>query len=219
MPTKPYGSIYDNSTARSVGNIVDDPIGNQFLTVGSANKRTLIGGSGQAGLVGDQTVNARNAKNIVWSSEGYNFNGATMAAVTVAAKKATGTSATQTSTSVLPSGFTIPTLLDFSPYSTLMIVINLTAITGTSMQFELDLVDDTAGPNVISVWKPTALTAAGGYITNIGLSASGTVPTPPAGYIFANVAMCPGAQGKFVWTNIATTVATWTAVIYGINSN
>jgi hypothetical protein len=217
MPNKPYGAIYDGSTARTVGNVIDDPAGNQFLTVGSANKRTIVSGSGQASLVGDATMNHRGAKNIVWSSEGYTYNGVAVTAVTVAAKKTTGASTVQTTTAPLPGGFTLPATLDFSAYSTLVLIVNLSAITGTSIQFELDLIDDAPTPNVIAIWKPVALTAAGGYVVNLGLTATGTTPTPPSGYTFTNIPMCPGAQGKFVWTNIATTVATWTAIIYGIN--
>jgi hypothetical protein len=217
MPNKTYGLIYDGSTARAIGNVIDDPVGNQFLTVGSANKRALVSGSGQASLVGDQTVNHRGAKNVVWSADPYTYNGCPIAGVTVAAKKATGTSAAQAAVSATPSGFTVPALLDFSPYSALMIIVNLLTITGTSIQFELDYVDDAATPNVIPIWKPTALTAPGGYIINVGLAATGTPPAAPAGYILTNIPMCPGAQGKFVWTNIATTVCTWSAVVYGIN--
>lgn len=216
MNIRPYQQWYDGSTARTIGMIGDNPTNNEFLLIGTANRRVQLGTNNQAYAIGDLAVNNRGAKNIIWSSEGYIWNGITMSAVTVANKKLTGSSATQSTTLTLPSGLTVPTTLDVSPYRAVVAVVSLLTITGTSFQPEIDILDDAATPNVIPVWKPTAATAATNYYTNIGLEATGTAPTI-TGWTTTLIPVSPGAQIKFAWTNVATTVCTWTAYLYGIN--
>jgi hypothetical protein len=215
MPTvRPYSQVYDGSTARTIGTIVDNPVATEFLPVAAASKRTLLGANGQPYAVADMAINHRGAKNIIWSSEGYTWNGVSISALSVNAKKATGSSATQSTTTTLPTGITVPATLDVSAYREVVAVVSLLSITGTSFQPEIDILDDAA--SVIPIWKPTAATAATNYYVNIGLAASGTAATV-SGWTCTNIAMSPGAQIKFAWTNVATTVCTWTVYLYGIN--
>jgi hypothetical protein len=211
---RPYQQWYDGSTARTIGMVGDNPTNNEFLLIGTANRRVQLGTNGQGYAIADLAVNNRGAKNIIWSSEGYTWNGVPISAVTVANKKATGSSATQSTTSTLPSSITVPTVLDVSPYRAIVAVVSLLTITGTSFQPEIDILDDAA--SVIPVWKPTAATAGTNYYINIGFEATGTAPTV-SGWTVTNIPVSPGAQIKFAWTNVATTVCTWTAYLYGIN--
>jgi hypothetical protein len=221
MPTvRPYQQVYDGSTARTIGTVVDNPTNNEFLPVGAQNRRAVLGTNQQGYSVSDMGVNPRGAKNILWSSEGYVTNGITVSALTANQKKATNTTATtiattQTLPTQAPNAVTLPTTLDVSAYSGIVIVVNLTAITGTSIQFEYDFVDDAA--NTVALWKPTALTAAGGYITMISQYATASAPSGPSGWTFANIAFPQGPQGRFAWTCTAVTADTWTAYIYGLN--
>src|SRR5258708_6683671 len=108
----------------------DYPQGPRFINLAAVNPRTILGGDGGSYEVSDQTVSPRGSKNVIWSSEGYTFNGNTIAALSAAQKKVTGTHATNIG---------VAGALDFSPYRNLTLAINLTTFTGgTSIQFELD---------------------------------------------------------------------------------
>lgn len=222
MITRPYQQVYDSSTARTISPMLDNVVNNEFVTSGAQNRRALLNSNGQAYPVADMGVNPRGAKNIVWSSEGYIWNGVTISALTTNQKKATNSSTTtiattQTLPNVAPNAISLPTTLDFSAYGGgLLLVVNLSAITGTNIQFELDTIDDAGTPNVIPLWKPAAATAATSYLVMISPYATGTAPTI-SGWTVTNVPFSPGVQGKFAWTASSLTAVTWTAFIYGLN--
>jgi len=221
MPnTRPYQQIYDGSTARTIGTVTDNPASSEFLPIGAQNRRAVLGTSGQGYGISDLGTNPRGAKNIIWSSEGYTWNGVTITPLTANQKKATNSSTStiataQTLPNVAPNAITLPTMLDVSAYSGIVLVVNMSAITGTSIQFEYDFMDD-AG-NAVALWKPTALTAAGAYITMISQYSTASAPSGPSGWTFANIAFPQGPQGRFSWTCSAVTAITWTAYLYGLN--
>lgn len=199
-----------------------------FLPRAGANTRTITGADGNTYTVADATVNPRGAKNIVWSSEGYTgSNFATpVAALTAAQKKASGNQATNAGSGAI---------LDCSAYSNLLLMINVSAFTGgtsPTIQFEFDMLDDTATPVSLALWKPTALSAAGSQLVGIGTgmafaqaaSAPSTAATgfgavaAPSGWTFYPIALPVGPNGQFAWTVTGSpTAITWTAWIYGLH--
>lgn len=232
MPQKrPYGAIFDNTLDIPLPLQVDDPVGLQLLSAAAANKRTIAGGDANLYDVADQTVAVRGTKSIIWSSEGYTHRGVTVPALTTNQKKATGSSATNIAAAVPPTGMTLPTTLDFSPYKNLTLVINLSAITGTSIQFELDTQDDSATPVSLALWKPAALTATASTLTMVGpglaypqAAAAPTAPATgfgaiavPSGWTYYSIPLSFLPTGAVAWTVISLSVATWTAFLYGSN--
>lgn len=230
MPQKrPYGLWFDNTLDIPIQSQVDDPAGLQFIPAAASSKRFVAGSDGNVYLVADQSMNIRGSKAIVWSSEGYTTNGIAVPALTVNQKKATGSSATNIAGATVPSGMTLPTTLDLSPYRNLTLVVNLSTLTGTSIQFEIDAQDDSATPVVMPIWKPTALTATGAMLVNVGpgvafpqaAAAANTAPTGfgaiavPSGWTYYAIPFCFPPTGSIAWTVTSVTAATWTAFLYG----
>lgn len=217
-----------------VSNQVESALNTVFLPASAANYRTVINGSGQTQAMADTAVGIRGSKQIIWSSEGFtNSNGVVFPAVTTNQKKATNTStgtnmaapsATLSGGSPVPSGWTTPAAIDFSPYKSLLFLLNVTTVTGTSMQWELDFLDDTGTP-VVFAFKTTALTAAGQLVMNIGRGATTQASSPPTSYgAFTDVAgtlvyplsIDPAPQGQIAWTASSITACAWTGWLYGI---
>jgi hypothetical protein len=199
-----------------------------FLPQAGTNTRTIVGADGNSYVVADATVNPRGAKNIVWSSEGYtgvNFK-TPVAPLTAAQKKASGNQATNAGSGVI---------LDTSAYSNLLLMINVSAFTGgtsPSIQFEYDVLDDTATPVSFALWKPAALSVAGALFVGIGAgmafaqgaSAPSTAATgfgaiaAPSGWTYYSIALPVAPNGQFAWTVTGSpTAITWTAWIYGLH--
>jgi len=233
---RPYNTPFDNSGDIPIQTVGDDPANLRFLPAPAVNARTIFGGDQQSYVVGDVAFSPRGSKNVIWSSEGYTTNGYTVPALTAVQKRATGSAntnialATFAGTSTLlatpPSG-----VLDFSPYRAVVLMVNLSAITGTSIQYELDTQDDSGTPVVLPLWKPAALIAAGSLFTVAGTgvafdqaaaaaatapSASFAVIAVPTGWTYALLPFPFAPNGNFQWTAVALTVATWTAWLYGI---
>lgn len=232
-PQRPYPQEYDQYANTPVQTQLDNPLTTEFLPMAAANRRLLPAGNGNAYAVADGSVNIRGSKQIIWSSEGWtSVHGLVYPALTTNQKKATGTSAlnhtgpTFNSSATLPSGITIPTYIDFSPYRSLLLLINFISITGTSVTFELDYLDDTATPNAYA-FKTTALTGAGQIILSIGPDA-GDYPINPAPTGFGDIAVVSGTviypvpislapQGQVAWTVSSVTAAAWNGWLYGIS--
>lgn len=228
--SRPYFVWYDSTADNVLPLQGDNPAGSEFLPIGSANRRSVLSGNGNNYAVGDMTVAPRGVKSIVWSSEGYTVNGNVIPALTVAQKKATGSQVTN-------AGGTIGTIagaLDTSAYRDLILFVNFISFTGgTSIQFEYDFLDDAGTPASVAVWKPTALTAAGQQLVNIGsntpflqaAAAAATAPSAsfgsmslPAGIIAYSVPLMLPPNGQFQWTVVGTmTTCVWTAFIYGVS--
>ena len=232
MPQKrPYGAIFDNTLDIPLPQQVDDPINLSLVAAAATNRRTLAGGDSNLYDVADQAVAIRGTKSIIWSSEGYTHRGVTIPALTTAQKKATGSSATNIAGATPPAGFTLPTTLDFSPYRNLTLVINMSAISGTSIQFELDTQDDSATPVVLALWKPTAITAPAATLTEVGpglpfaqaASAPSTAATgfgaiaAPSGWTYYSIPISFLPTGSVAWTVVSLTSISWTAWLYGSN--
>lgn len=235
MPSKrPYGQWFDNTLDIPVQAQVDDPAGLQFIPTAASNKRNIQGSDSNVYMVADHAMNPRGAKNIIWSSEGFSYNGVTIPAVTTAAKKVTGAATGTGSNFALAtyvSPMVAPTVLDLSPYRSISIMINLSAITGTSIQFEFDFLDDSGTAVTLPLFKPAALTSTASILVSIGpgvafAQASAAPSTAAAGfgaisvpsgwtYYSYPVALVPNAA--FAWTNVSTTACSWTAWIYGNN--
>jgi hypothetical protein len=215
MPQKrPYLSWFDSSLDIPVQQQGDDPAGLQFVPIAATNKRTITGGDSNPYVVSDLGVNARGSKSVIWSSEGYTYNGVTVAALTANQKKATGSH-------VANAGGTLGTVagsLDLSPYRAVSLFVVLTSFTGgttPNFQPELDFIDDAGTPNVIAVFKPSAVTAATSWITNAGLGLSTATIT---GFTVTNVGTPVLPNGQIQWTITgAPTAVAWTGILYGIN--
>lgn len=199
-----------------------------FIPRAGANTRTITGADGNTYTVADATVNPRGAKNIVWSSEGYTgTNFATpVGALTAAQKKASGSQVTNAGTGAV---------LDCSAYRSLLLMVNLASFTGgtsPTIQFEYDVLDDTATPVSLALWKPAALSAAGSLYVGIGAgmafaqasSAPSTAATgfgaiaAPSSWTYYSIPLPVGPNGQFAWTVTgAPTAIAWTAWIYGLN--
>lgn len=228
MPNRrPYGMLYDQYANTPVQSQLDSPATTEFLPPAASNRRAIVGADGNVYYVADESVTTRGAKNVVWSSEGFTLNGVTVPALSALQKRTTGSQNTSLAAATPPSGFTMPTILDCSPYKALSLIVSLTAITGTSIAFELDFQDDSTSPLSFAVWKPAALTAAtSNYLISVGPGVGFPPGTIPTGYAAANVptnwtyvpipiALPPNAQ--FQWTATALTAVTWTAWVYGVN--
>ncbi|MFL5623980.1 MAG: hypothetical protein ACJ788_00100 [Ktedonobacteraceae bacterium] len=212
---RPYFQWFDGTLSQPIQQQGDDPLNAQFVPYGVANQRALTGKDNNLYTVADMTTNNRGAKNIIWSSEGFNDNGVTIPALTANQKKATGSH-------IANAGGALGTVagsLDFSPYRALGVIAVLTSFTaGTtpSLQFEIDFIDDAGTPNVVPIWKPTAATTATSYITGIG-QGLGTVPTV-TGFTVLSLDFPVLPNGQFQWTVVGgPTAIVWSAVLYGIN--
>ena len=196
----------------------------EFLSTPASNRRAHVDGNGALYFSGDETVHARGTKAILWSSEGFTREGVTYPALTAAQKRATGSSALTFAGSVvpaanvsgtLPQGFTLPTSVDTSLYNSLTLVITVLTLTGTSIQFELDALDDVSPtPNSVALVKPTALTAPGSLYISMSSNA-GTAPSLTSPAVAVNVSVNVPAQAQIAWTATALTACTWNAFLYG----
>jgi hypothetical protein len=215
---------------------LDSPETNEFATQRAENIRSVIGAKRALYHVADGSVAPRGTKRIVWSSEGYAYRGAKIPVLTANQKKATGSATTNSSLAKLPdgtslpSGFTVPSVLDFSPYRYLQLFLVFTSVAGSgtpSLQFELDFLDDTSPtPGKIAIWKPAALTAAANLIVNIGpdlqypLAATPSdyvAPAVQAGWTISSIPTLLTPNGSIAWTAAGTvTSAVWTAWLYGM---
>jgi hypothetical protein len=170
-----------------------------FAFQAAANLRTINGV-----LIADKTFTHRGSKSVLWSSEGYTFEGgASLPALTAPQKLASGTHNTN-------AGGTAP--LDLSPYRSLLLLVSLATLSGgssPSIQFGLNFLDDTT-PTAESfpVWSPSALTAAGKSVAAIGPGCTNA----------GSVAMALGPNGAFFWTVAGgPTTCEWKAWLYGVN--
>lgn len=168
-----------------------------FSLQAAANFRTINNRK-----VSDATVTHRGSKNLIWSSEGFTVNNVTLQALTAAQKRASGNQNINLAGAVL----------DLSPYKRLLILANLTGISGgssPSLQFALNYLDDTTGTaGVFPIWTPSAMTATGVLSVGIGPGCSGS----------GAVTLPVGPNGQFTWTvSGGPTTLTWTAWIYGLN--
>lgn len=221
---RPYFQGFDG-TADEVPLQVDSPQNLAFAAVAGTNYRTILGADGNSYVVMDMGVTTRGMKNVIWSSEGYVTPlGVTVNALTAAQKKATGNQATNIGGTAI---------LDFSPYKTVGIMINVSTFTGgTSIQFELDYLDDSASAVNLALWKPAALTGTGAYFTSIGpgmaFAEAATAPatastgfnaiTVPSGWTYTSIPLALMPNAQFAWTIVGTfTALAWTAWIYGMN--
>lgn len=241
MNKRPYLMWYDGSGDAPIQQQVDDPQHLQFVPQGAANPRSILGADGLPYTVGDGTHTIRAAKNIIWSSEGYvsqgssYTSGVTIPALTANQKKATG-SAISASTGNIGTllGLTPPPL-DFSAYRTIAVVTNVVSFAGgtsPSIQFELDVQDDTGTPVSFPLWKGAAATAAAGNFVALGANLmfpeAATAPaaaptgfgliTVPASWTWTVIGLPFLPQGNFQWTVVSNpTAIVWSAWIYGIN--
>lgn len=230
MPQKrPYFQWFDGTLDIPIQAQVDDPAGLQFLPTAASNKRNIAGSDSNVYMVADHAVNPRGAKSVIWSSEAYTYNGVAVPALTVNQKKATGSSATNLGAATPPTGMTLSTTLDLSPYRNIVLAVNLSALTGTSIQFELDMLDDSGTPVSLPIWKPAALTATGSLYVTAGpgvafpqaAAAPSTAPTNygaiavPSGWTYYFLPMGLFPNGQFAWAVSSVTAASWTAWLYG----
>jgi hypothetical protein len=227
---RPYQQIYDQ-----IGNVpisggqLDSPLTEEFVTIEAKNVRTLIDAQNRTYDVGDTAVSPKGTKHIVWSSEGFTYRGLAIPALTATQKKASGTIATNFGAAPShPSKLVIPSVLDFSLFRYLQLVVVFTSFTSgstPSIQFELDFLDDTSTPNKFVVWNPAALTSAGSFLVDVGPGLSvppASAPTGyanttvPTGWTVYNIPYVVSPNGTFSWTVTGTpTAAVWTAWLYG----
>lgn len=231
-PQRPYSQEYDQYANTPVQGQVDNPLTTEFLPVAALNRRVVPAGNGNAYALADQAVSLRGSKQIIWSSEAFtNAAGIAFPALTTNQKKATGTSALNLASptfqsGTVPTGVTVPTTIDFSPFRAILLLINVSAITGTSMTFEIDFLDDSGTPNTYAL-KAAATTATGQIIMAIGTGVGGFPPgSAPTGYGVAAVAgstliypvQIPLApQGQIAWTASSITAFAWNGWLYGIS--
>lgn len=233
MNKRPYFLYYDGTADVPITDQVDHPTTLEFLPGAGANRRTIAGSDGNVYVVADRTVVPRGNKSIIWSSEGYTTNGVSIPALTTAQKKANGSAATNINAAIsagnVPSGMTVPTTLDFSPYRNLTLMLNLSALTGTSIQFEIDMLDDSGTPVSLALWKPAALTGAASVLVSIGpgvaFPQAATAPSTaatgfgaiaaPSGWTYYSIPLSFPPNGSFAWTVSSVTATSWTAFLYG----
>lgn len=225
MNKRPYTVYFDASADIPIQQQVDDPANLRFVPQAGANARSITGLDGNTYVVMDETVNPRGTKALIWSSEGYTTNGNTITALTANQKKATGNQATNIGAGAV---------LDFSAYRNLLLVANLVSFTGGSsptIQYEIDVQDDTGTPVSIALWKPAALSAAATAYVAIGMglpftqaasapntAASGfAAVAAPSGVTYYSIPLPFTPQGQFAWTVTgAPTAIVWSANLYGI---
>ena len=233
--SRPWFSWFDGTADIPISTAGDNPANTEFLPIQGVNRRVITGGDTKSYAVGDLTVASRGAKNIIWSSEGYTSNlNVVVPALTANQKKATGSHVTNAGGTIS----TVASALDFSPYRAAHAVIVLASFTGgasPSFQPEIDFIDDAGTPNVIPLWKPSAVTSATSWWNVLGQGL--VLPETPLTAAANNVAMATGftsfaaitgwtltsiplpllPNAQFQWTiaNTPTAVA-WTAFIYGL---
>lgn len=226
---RPYSQLYDNNDTSPVGGQLDSPLTTEFVTTSAENVRSVIDSVGRIYRLGDAGVAPRGTKRILWSSEGYNYRGIAVPALTTAQKKTSGSITTNISAAPSKPGFTIPANLDFSSCHYLSLVVILSALSGgtsPSIQFELDFLDDTPStPGKFAVWNPAALTAAGNNLVQVGPAMSVPPSTAPTGYANSvvpsnwtvySIPYVVLPQGTFSWTVTGSpTTCAWTAWLYG----
>lgn len=226
----------DSSSARNPALQGDSPSTTEFLPIGVSNRRAINVGlaTNPNGAVyqGDLNVVPRNAKNIVWSSEGCTVGATnTQIVALTAAQKILAT--TGKSDLTAPGGG----ILDVSAFRNLVLMVNVASFTAgssPSIQFELDLLDDTAvTPNSYALWKPAALTAAGSWIVSLGVgngvlqaAAAPTAATTGfaaltnsiSGLTIESIPLAFPPNARFAWTVTGTpTAISWQAFLYGIH--
>lgn len=248
MNKRPYTMWFDNSADLPIPTQGDNPQNDQFVPISAQNIRTVYDSGAQPYTLAEMGINPRGAKNIIWSSEGYTTDkGITVPALTTTQKKTTGSFATNFSTTLATIGgtalgslspaLTAPTSLDFSPYKNLVLVLNLASLTGTSITFEVDMVDDAGTPNTIPYWKSAALSGATKYVVHLGtgipltqvetVTSGASIVTTVAGtdvlsattigWSMAAIPFPLLPQGNFQWTISSVTADAWTAILYGMN--
>jgi len=249
MNKRPYTLWYDNSADLPVPTQGDNPQNDQFVPIAAQNVRTVYDSTATPYTLADMGINVRGGKNIIWSSEGFvTASGITVPALTATQKKTTGSFATNfssalatiggTALSALSPALTAPTYLDLSPYKNLLLILNLSSITGTSIQFEIDMVDDAGTPNSMPIWKPSAFTSASNQawyvamgmglpLTQVTAVTSGSsiqtdatgfsVLSAPTGWNIATIPLPLAPQCNFQWTISSVTADAWTAFLYGMN--
>jgi hypothetical protein len=228
MASRDYTQVHDD-----IGPIqgqLDNPVAREFTTQAAENVRSIVASNGRITRIGDGAVVPKGTKRIIWSSEGYTYRGVTIPALTAAQKKATGSVATNISAASLPTGFTLPTTLDLSPARYLALVVSYTSLTGGSsptIAFELDLLDDSAGPIKFPVWNPAAFSGATPILSyvNVGPGLTSPPASAPTGYANQTIAtnwtvyMVPLVllpNGNLTWTVTGSpTAASWIAELYG----
>lgn len=228
MASRNYTQIHDD-----IGPIspqLDSPTTREFVTQAAESVRSVVAKDNKTTRIGDASVAPRGTKRILWSSEGYTYRGVSIPALTAAQKKVTGSVATSIAAASPPTGFTIPNTLDLSPARYLALVVGYTSLTGGSsptIAFELDLLDDSAGPIKFPVWNPAAFSGAtpiNAYV-NVGPGLTSPPASAPTGYANQTVAtnwtvyMVPLVllpNGNFTWTVTGSpTAASWIAELYG----
>jgi hypothetical protein len=259
MNKRPYLQWFDATLDIPIQDQVDDPANLRLTPVAAANARSILGGDGNVYTVSDFSVNPRGSKNIVWSSEGYNslgnnlsalppggvasaanipnnqaYNAVAIPALTATQKKTTGSTGSATTGNIGTLLGATPPVLDLSAFHSILLVVNLISFTGgasPSFQPEFDVLDDTASPLSIALWKPTAVTSATAWYVYIDpqqmVIQNNTAPTASVGagvtawlgttgitYVPIPVGFPP--NGQFQWTITgAPTAVNWTTFIYG----
>ena len=226
---RPYAQIYDSNDNTPVQTQLDNPAAGEFTTEIAVNAHTYYGASGREFRIADGSVSPRGSKRIVWSTEGYNWHGIAIPALTAGQKAATGSSATNIGAATPPGGVTLPTVLDFSFYRYLQLILVLTSLTGGSsptIQFELDFLDDTSPTaNKFALWNPIAQNAAASFLVQAGSGMTvppASAPTGyanaavPAGWTVYSIPLVIAPNGKFAWTVTGSpTAIAWNAWLYG----
>ncbi len=226
--SRPYAQIYDSNHNSPIQTQLDNPLAEEFVTGAALNARSLVDAAGRVMRVGDQGVAPRGSKSIIWSSEGYNWNGITVPALTNAQKAASGSVATNINAAQPKGGISASTPLAFSYYRYLQLILVLSSFTGgtsPSIAFSLTFLDDAGTPNSLAIWNPAAATAAASYMVQVGPGMTVPPASAPTGY--ANAAVPSGwtvysipllvaPNGNFSWTVTgAPTAVAWTACLYG----
>lgn len=220
MANYPYIQAYDRSGDAPLATQSLNPATQEFLAVPSYNRRALLDQASTTMNVGELGVVPRGTKHILWSSEGYTPLGNSSASTAaVVAQSGARKIATNNSGAI-----------DVSMVRNLVLAVSLTAITGTSIQFELDLLDDAGTPNSIAIWKPAAWTSATtSALISVGpgvafaqaAAAPSTAATgfgaiaAPANWTFYNIPVSILPTAKVAWTCTAVSAATWTTILYG----
>ncbi len=111
-------------------------------------------------------------------------------------------------------------------------MVALTALTGTSITFEFDTLDDSGTPVSLALWNSGALTSATKNILvsigpGVAFVEAATAPanaptgfgmiTAPTNWTYYLYPFTIAPNGQFQWTVSSVTAASWTAWIYGIN--